>query len=161
MRLHLVLLALTLGCATEDPKTDDTSSNGVGDGSGEENGSGDDESEDMGNLLSQVADMATEIAEMSAKIAAQQATIVQLELEMSETLRWEMVEYTCAGSDDEHEAVGLSSVGAAAISVSAKDVGGDGPHWELANYRLADDGDVMVRCSERWPYWRVTVGYER
>ena len=51
MRLHLVLLALTLGCATEDSKTDDTSSNGS--------------DEDGGNLLSQVAEMATEMAEMS------------------------------------------------------------------------------------------------
>ena len=89
MRLQPFLLALALGCAAEDSKTDDTSSNGFGDGSG-------DEGADMGNLLSQVAEMATEMAEMSAKIAAQQATIAQLEMQMSETLRWETFEHTCA-----------------------------------------------------------------
>jgi hypothetical protein len=90
--------ALALGCATED----DTSSNG-GDGDGGSAGDGDggsgDESEDMGNLLSQVAGMVTEMAEMSAKIAAQQATIAQLEMQMAETLRWETWEHTCAASD--------------------------------------------------------------
>jgi hypothetical protein len=154
MRLHLVLLALALGCATEDSKTDDTSSNGSGD-----------EGEDMGNLLSQVAEMATEMAEMSAKIAAQQATIAQLEMQMSQTLRWETVEHTCS-AEAAVEAVGLSSVGAVTATAFYREAGWTHGAWYLSESSpYLEEDDVEVGCfgfgDDHKKYWLVTVGYER
>jgi len=150
MRLHLVLLALALGCATEDWKTDDTS--GIGSGSG-------DESEDMGNLLTQVADMVTEMAELSATIAAQQAVIVQLELEMAETLRWETVEYTCV-ADDSSESTGLNADGAVTASMYNRTEGYD--IWNLDDHSPDfKDGEVTVDCQAPDRVLLVTVGYER
>ena len=165
MRLHLVLLALTLGCATEDSKTDDTSSNGSGD-----------EGEDMGNLLSQVADMATEMAEMSAKIAAQQATIAQLELEMSETLRWETVEYTCAASNPEDpddstwweivdSTVDVPEVLHLAWDYTSSDNGWDTRYYSGSPNASVDHQGLEVECasfsSGSARKYRITLGYER
>jgi hypothetical protein len=145
MRLHLVLLALALGCATEDSKTDDTS----GSGSGEE-------SEDMGNLLTQVVDMATEMAELSATIAAQQAVIVQLEMEMAETLRWEVFEHTCV-ADDYAESTGVTADGAVIALAYAQGSRG----WTKTSASPDFyDGEVTLDCAP--DYLRlVTVGYER
>ena len=158
MRLHLVLLALTLGCATEDSKTGDTSSNGS--------------DEDGGNLLSQVAEMATEMAEMSAKIAAQQATIAQLEMQMSQTLRWETVEYQCPDEGEEGDGERHAILpGDGLVTASGwRDHTYDGTTydgiWELDDHSpdLSTEG-VVVACDSNTagygPIWFVTAGYER
>jgi hypothetical protein len=158
MRLHLVLLALALGCATEDSKTDDTSSNGGGDGSGED-GSGDDGDGGLASLIS-------DVAEMAATIAAQQAAIVQLEMEMAETLRWETVEVTCS-EEGTYKDVGLSSVGAVTATAFYK-YSNESSAWnqEEGEPDLKDDGTISVYCGSPYgtgyqKYWLVTVGYER
>ena len=157
MRLHLVLLALALGCATEDSKTDDTSSNGSG--------------EDGGNLLSQVADMATQMAEMSAKVAAQQATIAQLEMQMSQTLRWETFEHTCAvdgGGSYWYETVDSTVAVPEVLHVAWNDGDGDWSTYFEADYRGArvstSDG-LEAKCLESSTgsamKYQITLGYVR
>lgn len=163
MRLQPFLLALALGCAAEDSKTNDTSSNGFGDSSGDEGiaeaGASGDASEDMGNLLSQVEGLVTEMAEMSAKIAAQQATIAQLEMQMSQTLRWETFEHTCA-TEDGRESTGVTADGA--VTATAYHTSGTGNYFRLddqsPDFR---DGEVTVDCSDHDSLMLVTVGYER
>ena len=163
MRLQPFLLALVLGCAAEDTKTDDTSSNGGGSGN---------ESEDMGNLLNQVAEMATEMAEMSTKVAAQQATIAQLEMQMSQTLRWETVEYQCPDEGEEGDGERHAILpGDGLVTASGwRDHTYDGTTydgiWELNDRSpdLSTEG-VVVACDSNTagygPIWFVTAGYER
>jgi len=145
MRLHLVLLALALGCATEDSKTDDTSSNGSG-----ENGSGDDGDGGLASLIS-------DVAEMSAKIAAQQATIAQLEMQMSQTLRWETFEHTCA-ADDYKESTGVTADGA--VTATAYGVYSWGFYLSDSSPDFRD-GEVTIDCYGVDAVYAVKVGYER
>ena len=164
MRLHLLLLALALGCATEDAKTDDTSSNG---------GSGDG---DGGSVLSQVAGMVTEMAEMSAKIAAQQATIAQLEMQVAETLRWETMEYTCAATSPEDpsddiwwETVDSTIDAPEVLHISTSSTGTE--NWSTyfdtgnSDATASDVTGLTVECrlysSGEAKKYRITLGYER
>ena len=88
-------------------------------------------------------------------------------MEVAETLRWETVEYTCAG-EDTTEAVGLSSVGAVTGTAFVKSSGSSSDTWHThaVNPKLEDDGSVTVFCDllhdgSHYKYWLVTVGYER
>lgn len=155
-------MVYTVACSNND-KGGDSGIPGVGDANADEGEEGDDDTSGLASqitdLTSQLADLSTQLADMAIALAASEAAIVQLQ---SETLRWEIVEYTCSGVS--YENTGISTDGIVALTWGYID--DDDPSEVNWNQPSVDsqDGMLEVNCgydADSLVTFTIALGYQR